>query len=629
MNAPAIRSRLPKPSLRWLAALGVLLSCGAALAFDPAADGQPGMMLLFAGISGTGMLGGLLAWHSLSSSRLRDQLTLIDTALRGVDVAVVGVDDRGLIFFANAAAATLAGVEQTELAGRPLAEIFRLHSAADGQPVGLEQLQQTCAEGAPAVRAVLRDGADNEHVLDISCSCDEAGRRQVSFLVMADVNVPHGISLELFWQANHDALTGLVNRRGFEEQLRAAIAAGGEAEKQHTLLFIDLDRFKLINDSSGHAAGDEFLRQIGTVLRARVRTSDVLARLGGDEFAVLLQACPVEQALRIANAVRMEIANFRFVWRDKVFHVGASIGLVVLTDPAATAEDVLAQADSACYAAKEGGRDQIRVFHAKAAGSQQRADMNMVETIHDAIERNGFRLFRQRIVGLQEENSQGRHFELLLRMVDRDGKIVPPMVFIPSAERHNMMQAIDRWVLGNALAAIRRECDTIPEPTPDNPGRGLPIYDINLSAASIADSRFPQFVREQLALHGVPAETICFEITETLAVGNLTKAAELIRDLKGLGLRFALDDFGAGMCSFAYLKHLPVDFVKIDGSFVRDMLAEPMNLEIVLAINNITHSLGMKTIAEFAETEGVLTRLREMGVDFAQGHAVGRPFYFY
>jgi diguanylate cyclase (GGDEF)-like protein len=606
---------------RGLAAFAFLCSCGAALALGPAEEGQPLGFFWFAGLGGMSAFGGWLAWNSIaSSSRLRDQLHLIDTAFRCVDVAVIGLDDRGNIFFVNAAAARLADADQAQLTGRAFAEAFPLRSAADGTPVLLDQLRAACGEEAAAVRAVLRDAADNEHVLDISCACEENGRSQVSFLAMADVSVPHGISLELFWQANHDALTGLVNRRGFEEQLRSAIAAGGEPDKQHTLLFIDLDRFKLINDSGGHAAGDEFLRQIAAVLRHRVRTTDVLARMGGDEFAVLLHACPVEQALRIANAIRMDVANFRFVWREKVFHVGASIGLVVLSDPTASAEAVMEQADAACYMAKEAGRDQIRVHHAKAASQQPRADMNIVETIHDAIERNGFRLFRQRIAGLDEANAKRRHFELLLRLVDREGKIVPPMVFIPSAERHNMMQAIDRWVLANALPAIRRECEAAPD--------GLPVFDINLSAESINDSRFPAFVREQIALHRVPAEAICFEITETLAVANLTKAAELIRELKELGLRFALDDFGAGMCSFAYLKHLPVDYVKIDGAFVRDMFAEPMNLEVVSAINNIAHSLGMKTIAEFVETEGALNRLRQMGVDYAQGHAVGRPFYF-
>jgi len=607
--------------LRGILAVATLLACGLALATTQSPATEPGAMLWFASIGGVGALSGWLTWNNFGGNRLRDQITLFETALRCVDIAVVGIDDAGHILFGNAAAGKLAGIEQRRMSGRPFGEVFQLRSAADGHQIELDKLLSETTAGS-AVRAVLRDANDGEHVLDISCSFEDSGRQSVSFLAMQDVSVPQGISLELFWQANHDALTGLINRRGFEEQLRAAIAAGGESGKQHTLLFIDLDRFKLINDSSGHAAGDEFLRQIAAALRIRVRSSDVLARLGGDEFVVLLHACPVEQALRIANAIRMEVSDFRFVWRDTVFHVGASIGLVVLSDPTASAEEVLDQADTACYAAKEGGRDQIRVFHAKPASGSARADMNMVETVQDAIERNGFRLFRQRIAGLNDDNANTRHFELLLRLVDRDGKLVPPMAFIPSAERHNMMQAIDRWVLQNAFAAIRRECDTQVE------GEPLPLYDINLSAASIADTRFAQFVREQLTLHKVPPETICFEITETLAVANLVKAAELIRDLKGLGLRFALDDFGAGMCSFAYLKHLPVDYVKIDGAFVRDMLSEPMNHEIVLAINNITHSLGMQTIAEFVETEGTLNRLREMGVDLAQGYTVGRPFYF-
>ncbi|MDP1636027.1 MAG: EAL domain-containing protein [Gallionellaceae bacterium] len=605
---------------RALAALAFLFSCGAALALGPVDGDQPVAVFWFAGLGSASAFGGWLAWNSISSSRLREQLNLIDTAFRCVDVAVVGLDDCGQVFFANAAAAKLAGVDHAEVIGQSFELRFPLRNAADGKPVLLQELQSACGDIVPALRAVLRDAGDNERVLDISCAREDAGRRQVSFLAMEDVSIPHGISLELFWQANHDALTGLVNRRGFEEQLRKAITAEGAPDKRHTLLFLDLDRFKLINDSGGHAAGDEFLRQIAAVLRARVRTSDVLARMGGDEFAVLLHACPVEQALRIANAIRMDVSNFRFVWREKVFHVGASIGLVVMSDPAAGADEVMEQADAACYAAKEAGRDQIRVYHAKATSHLPRVDMNIVETIHDAIERNGFRLFRQRIAGLDETTSKTRHFELLLRMVDREGKIVPPMAFIPSAERHNMMQAIDRWVLSNALPAIRRECEATPE--------NMPVFDINLSAESINDSRFPQFVREQIALHRTPPEAICFEITETLAVANLTKAAELIRELKELGLRFALDDFGAGMCSFAYLKHLPVDYVKIDGAFVRDMFAEPMNLEVVSAINNIAHSLGMKTIAEFVETEGTLNRLREMGVDYAQGHAVGRPFYF-
>lgn len=615
------RSLPQRLSLRvLLLAAGAGLFCSAALALGPFEKPPSLVFVWMLGVGGASALGGWLFRKSILPVRLRGQMDLIDAASRSANIAMVGLDEEGEVFFANEDAAQLAGQDAKDLDGKRFDEIFKLRNAVNDEPVTLSRLCQECGEHAPALRAVMRDGRGQEHMLNVRCACSEAEHSRVRFLSLEDARVRQNASRELHWQANHDVLTGLVNRRGFEDSLRQAIAAGAEPQKRHSLLFIDLDRFKQINDVGGHAAGDEFLRQLAVVLRARVRTSDVLARMGGDEFAVLLHACPVEQALRIANAIRQDVSNFRFVWREKVFQVGASMGLVVLCDPAASAATVMEQADSACYAAKEAGRDQIRVFHAKAASRPAYAGMNIVENVHDAIEHDRFRIYRQKIVGLAQGQAARRHFELLLRMIDDEGKIVPPMVFIPSAERHNMMQAIDRWVLTHALPAIRVECEASAE--------SLPIFNINLSAESINDSRFAQFVCDQIALHRVPAQVICFEITETLAVANLVKAAELIHSLKGLGIRFALDDFGAGMCSFAYLKHLPVDYVKIDGAFVRDMFAEPMNLEVVCAINNIAHSLGMETIAEFVESEASLKRLREIGVDNAQGHAVGRPFYF-
>lgn len=603
-----------------LLASGAGLFCSDALAFGPLEEAPPLAFVWMLGVGGAGALGGWLFRKSILPVRMRGQLDLIDAASRSANIAMVGLDEQGEVFFANEDAAQLAGRDAKDLDGKRFDEIFMLRSAVNDEPISLARLCEECGENAPVLRAVMRDDKGQEHMLDVRCACSETEHHPVRFLSLDDALIRQNASRELHWQANHDVLTGLVNRRGFEDSLRQAIAAGGEPEKRHSLLFIDLDRFKQINDVGGHAAGDEFLRQLAVVLRARVRTSDVLARMGGDEFAVLLHACPVEHALRIANAIRQDISNFRFVWREKVFQVGASMGLVVLSDPAASAAMVMEQADSACYAAKEAGRDQIRVFHAKAASRQAHSGMNIVESVHDAIEHDRFRIYRQKIVALGAAPAARRHFELLLRMIDDEGKIVPPMVFIPSAERHNMMQAIDRWVLTHALPAIRVECEANPE--------NLPVFNINLSAESINDSRFAQFVCDQIALHRVSPQVICFEITETLAVANLVKAAELIRALKGLGIRFALDDFGAGMCSFAYLKHLPVDYVKIDGAFVRDMFAEPMNLEVVCAINNIAHSLGMETIAEFVESDASVRRLREIGVDYVQGHAVGRPFYF-
>ncbi len=611
--------RLPLRIL--LPAAGAGLFCSAALAFGTLEEMPAPTFVWMLGVGGaSALVGGWLFRKSALPDRLRGQLDLIDVASRSANVAMVGLDSRDEVFFANEGAAQLVGQDVKDLDGKRFDEIFKLRNAVNDEPICLSRLCEECGGNAPVLRAVMRDGKGQEHMLDVRCACSETDHPPVRFLTLDDALIRQNASRELHWQANHDALTSLVNRRGFEDSLRQAIIEGGEPQKRHSLLFIDLDRFKQINDIGGHAAGDEFLRQLAIVLRTRVRTSDVLARMGGDEFAVLLHACPVEQALRIANAIRQDISNFRFVWRERVFQVGASMGLVVLSDPAASATTVMEQADSACYAAKEAGRDQIRVFHAKAVSRQTHIGINIVENIHDAIERDRFRIYRQKIVCLREDQSGRRHFELLLRMIDDEGKIVPPMVFIPSAERHNMMQTIDRWVVTHALPAIRVECEAVPE--------NLPVFNINLSAESINDSRFAQFVCDQISLHRVPPQVICFEITETLAVANLVKAAELIRSLKGLGIRFALDDFGAGMCSFAYLKHLPVDYVKIDGAFVRDMFAEPMNLEVVCAINNIAHSLGMETIAEFVESEASLMRLREIGVDHVQGHAVGRPFYF-
>lgn len=410
-----------------------------------------------------------------------------------------------------------------------------------------------------------------------------------------------------------DRVSGLLTRRGFKRSIADALAR--DRARKHVLLYIDLDRFARVNEEGGRVAGDRFLAQLSELLRTRVRASDVLGRMGGDEFAVLLRACPIEQALRIANDIRLEIGNFRLVRQRIAYRVTASVGLVVINPGDVRSGAIQERAQAACAAAKEAGRDQVRV-HAPA-GSRN-AEMHLAESVHEAIEDNRFRLLRQRIADLH--SAETHHYELLLRMVDRQGRIIPPTAFIPAAERHNMMQAVDRWVIRHAFPGIKREYDAA--------SGNKPMFAINLSAASINDSRFAEFVRDQLALNGVPGEAVCFEITETQAVANLHKASALIMDLKTLGLRFALDDFGAGMSSFAYLKHLPVDYLKIDGAFVRDLHGDPVNAEIVSSVSKIAHTLGIPAVAEFVENLDTLVQLKDMGVDFAQGHAVGRPFHF-
>lgn len=598
----------------------------ACLALPEVCWAQEGVAASAAGwVVAAGVAVGLGAWAAHEKKRTRaldSELTLQRAALGSVTEAVIGIDNALHIRFLNEAAARLVGVKGQTAQGQPWLDLFKLCDPTTRQLLPTDKLLNGFEKPeTPEPKALLVDVNGIERLVEVKCAAAiGANSHKLRFVTLQDIGVPYGASLELFWQASHDALTGLVNRREFMKRLQLLLneMPAQVQDEQHTLLFIDLDRFKLINDSSGHAAGDEFLRQIVAVLRERVRDSDILARIGGDEFCVLLHACPIEQALRIANAIRLGVANFRFVWRDKVFHVGTSIGLVLIDHSHVNPDEILEEADRACYAAKEGGGDQVRVFQSGAQPTTTtRLDINIVETVHNALEREGFRLYRQRIVWLQGDEGPTTHYELLLRMVGPNGQMVPPMAFIPAAERHNMMQAIDRWVLRHAFPAVRRERALVPgEP---------PVFSINLSAASINDPRFPAFVREQVHVHQVPPEGICFEITETLAVANLAKAAELIHDLKAQGFRFALDDFGTGMCSFAYLKYLPVDYLKIDGAFVRDMTNQRIDFEIVSAINNIAHALGIKTVAEFVEDQHTLMRLREIGVDYAQGQAVGRP----
>jgi diguanylate cyclase (GGDEF)-like protein len=597
---------------------GALIAC-ALPSVCLAQGGAAGVLGWWVALASVLGLGALVLSLRRRATHLGDELALQRAALGSVSEAVIGLDAAHQVSFANNAALHLIGRGPDAVLGRSWLDVFRLLDPATHWPMTSDALLRGFTEGESSdTKALLVDANGIERVVEVKCACRLPGpERALRLITLQDVQVPHGTSMELFYQASHDALTGVLNRREFMKRLELLVDEPTEPGEQHIVLFIDLDRFKLINDGSGHIAGDEFLRQIVGVLREHVRESDVLARIGGDEFCVLLQACPIEQALRIANAIRLGAANFRFIWRDKVYSVSASIGLVLVDRNHATPEEILEQADRACYAAKEGGGDQVRVYQGSAQPSTGWLDFNIVETVHNALERQGFRLYRQRIVWLQGKEGTSTHFELLLRMVGPNGKMVPPMAFIPAAERHNMMQAVDRWVLRNAFPLVRRERSIVPGEAP--------VFSINLSAASINDPRFSSFVREQMVLHQVPPEGVCFEITETLAVANLAKAAELIHDLKAQGFRFALDDFGTGMCSFAYLKHLPVDYLKIDGAFVRDMSNQPIDFEIVSAINNIAHALGIKTVAEFVEDQHTLMCLREIGIDYAQGQAVGPP----
>lgn len=427
------------------------------------------------------------------------------------------------------------------------------------------------------------------------------------------------IQHQLSWQAAHDPLTGLANRRQFEQSLEEALIEAKAVNYKHILCYLDLDQFKIVNDTCGHAAGDELLRQVTALLQSKIRKSDVLARLGGDEFGVLLYHCSLELGRRVADKLLESIQAFRFVWHEKMFAIGASIGLVAIDATSESGVSVLSRADTAMYAAKDGGRNRVHVYEAGDHDLVQRCgDMQWVSRIVKALEENRFCLYRQAIAPIQPDNLATHHYELLLRMQDEKGQLVLPMAFIPAAERYNLMSQIDRWVIQTLFCVLQQVNSDAQS-----------VYTVNLSAASLNDDQFLDFLQQQFLQHQILPSTICFEITETSTIANLKKAAHFIHQLKKIGCHFALDDFGSGMSSLAYLKNLPVDYLKIDGHFIKNIVSDRVSAAMIEAINHIGHVMGLQTIAEFVENEEILEKVKRLGVDYAQGYGIGKPHPFY
>lgn len=425
---------------------------------------------------------------------------------------------------------------------------------------------------------------------------------------------------KIVYQASHDSLTGLVNRVEFDKSLQYAIESARTQKVGHALGYLDLDQFKIVNDTCGHAAGDELLRQIGKLLQDQMRKQDTLARLGGDEFGVVMENCTLQQARRVAEKVRRAVAAFRFAWEGQVFRLGVSIGLVPITEASEGVSNLLIAADSACYAAKDEGRNRVHVYHLDDIDlARRQGEMQWMARIDQALEDGRFQIWRQSIVPVTAGSDAGDQFELLLRLVDENGEIIRPGVFLPAAERYGLATKLDRWVISTALSSLQRDLDAL---------RRLRMCFINLSSTSLADEEFLEFVCKQLDESEVPSEKICFEITETAAIANMSRAMVFMTTIKGIGCRFALDDFGSGLSSFEYLKKLPVDYLKIDGTFVKDILDEEVDLAFVRSINDVSKVMGKFTIAEFVESKMILEKLRELGVDYAQGYGICYPTPF-
>ena len=437
------------------------------------------------------------------------------------------------------------------------------------------------------------------------------------FIVCEDISEAFHLSEELSYQATHDALTGLVNRSEFERRLQRVIEANQATSGEHAICYLDLDQFKIINDTCGHLAGDELLRQLSEILISKVRKRDTLARLGGDEFGVLMEHCDIAHARRVTDSLRAIVEEFRFVWQDKKFSIGVSIGLVPLSVEIGNVNEVLSAADAACYAAKDAGRNRVHIYSVDDKQvSQHRGEMKWVPRINQALEDELFALYYQKIVPIDQSLSHGEHYELLIRMIGKDGEVIPPGAFLPAAERFGLSTKIDHWVVSSAFTWLA---------THPAKQKKLELCTINLSGQTLGNDDFMGFLIDKLDENLVNPNKICFEITETSAIANLANAIRFIKKVKEKGCRFALDDFGSGVSSFGYLKNLPVDFLKIDGAFVRDIKTDRIDRAMVKSINEIGQIMGKKTIAEFVENEAILQELKKIGVDYAQGYGIAKP----
>ena len=522
----------------------------------------------------------------------------------------------GIIRSVNQFAAERLGYTVEYLVGRPVTDLHR-----DGDATAIAERLTQCLrdpDSLPRWESCLETrGGEPVWVRETARAVSLPGGDHEVLVVSEDISDVHKLAQELRYHASHDVLTGLRNRREFENHLREALSVAQTEQVEHALLFMDLDMFKVVNDACGHVAGDELLRQVSKLFQLNVRRSDLVARVGGDEFAVLMPYCSLEDALGVAEKLRLAVQEYRLVWGDRTFSVGVSIGIKRVDRSAGTIGELLSMADTACYMAKERGRNCIQVYSEDDQAVVHRGqEVHWIKRMQDALDTHRFQLLRQTIEPIRADTGKHRvHFECLLRLVDDDSGYIAPASFLPAAERYGLSLRVDRYVISRVFEWMAQQpCET-----------GFPLLcGINLSGLSLNDE-FLAFLRAELHRTGVAPQSVCLEITETAAVANFASAGHFIQELRGLGCCFALDDFGSGLSSFTYLKHLPVDFLKIDGSFIRSMLSDPVSLELVTAMNDIAHRLGMSTIAESVESQAVLTRLGEIGVDYAQGYFIGMP----
>ncbi|MDH5325056.1 MAG: EAL domain-containing protein [Gammaproteobacteria bacterium] len=540
--------------------------------------------------------------------------------LDSIGEGVISTDDNGLIRFMNKAAEHMTGWTLEQAWGNALLQVFCIKPESDSElpaenPVVKAMVEAHIVNSNQRIRLLKENG--DEYAIEYTAAPMMDPDRSITgaVLVFRDLTAVRGMADRLAFQATHDSLTQLINRREFEARLEQALKLCRQSEQHHVLAYMDLDLFKVVNDTCGHMAGDELLKQISGLLHEKIRKTDTLARLGGDEFGILFLRCPLKKALEIIEVLRKAVKQYRFVWGDKSFEIGASIGLVEVSSASGGIAEILSAADTACFVAKDLGRNRYHIYQpGDVELAARRTEMLWMPRIQQALKSGDFELFYQRIQKTSHSNDDPDCREILLRMIDENGHFIPPRTFLHAAERYDLMPDIDRWVVASAfskISALKQDHQC--------------LWMINLSGQTLCDGRFYDYVIQKKLEFEVEPTSICFEITETAAVANLSSAKEMMSKLKQQGFRFALDDFGSGLSSFNYLKNLPVEFLKIDGSFVQDMLADPISTAMVESINQIGHVMGLKTIAEFVEDNVTMYKLKRMQIDYLQGYGLHKP----
>ncbi|MBL8498761.1 EAL domain-containing protein [Nitrosomonas sp. JL21] len=560
---------------------------------------------------------------ALSNEILQHEKELFQVTLASIGDAVITTNSSGKITFLNPIAELFTGWRNIEAQGLDLQQVFSILDASTqaliDNPLGYCSATSTRLERNAECLLISKDRS--ERIIDYSIAPILNNSKDIigTVLTFRDVTEQRKLTQKLAYQAAHDSLTGLLNREEFENRLNK-ILASTRPHDTHALLYLDLDQFKVINDTCGHSAGDELLRQVTALLHSKLRTRDTLARLGGDEFGIILEHCPENEALQVANLLRELVENFRYQWQDKTFTIGVSIGLFPINQDNNGLESALSAADSACFAAKEQGRNRVHVYQTNDDLLQKRSgEMQWLPRLQKAIADHRLQLLFQPITAISHEDGFAEHGEFLLRLQDEQGQLILPGSFLPSAERYHQMLMIDRWVIEQSMHLLK---------TRQNDQFNV-LYAINLSAHALGNEDFLDFVIDHLkAYHNNPA-TICFEITENVALADLQHVIKFIVTLKKLGCRFSMDDFGSGLSSFGYLKNIPLDYLKIDGRLVKGILTDPIDRAMVESINHIGHVMGLETIAEWVEDDQTSQLLKEIGVDYVQGYGIARPFVFH